>query len=93
MFKVLSEYKLNKKFEVAENFAKLVSIYIRLFHEYMAWQGGRFDPLWSSNGWIIWTSKQKHSGEFDQIFSIKSNSRGLAGGGGGWAVLELTGTL
>ena len=32
-----------------------------------------------------------HSGEFDQIFSKKSNAPGFARGG--WAVLELTGTL
>ena len=37
----------------------------------------------------------QHSGEFDQNFSKKSNAPGFAhgGGGGGWAVLELTGTL
>jgi len=34
-----------------------------------------------------------HSGEFDQNFSEKSNAPGFArGGGGAWAVLELTGT-
>ena len=33
------------------------SVYIRLFHECMAWQGGGYDPLWSSNGWSIWPSK------------------------------------
>ena len=41
LFKVWSEGKLNKRFAVAENFAKLVSkvsdsVYIRLFHECMA---------------------------------------------------------
>ena len=41
LFKVWSEGKLNKRFVVAENFAKLVSkvsdsVYIRLFHECMA---------------------------------------------------------
>ena len=41
LFKVWSEDKLNKKFVMAENFAKLVSrgsdsVYIRLFHECMA---------------------------------------------------------
>ena len=42
--------------------------------------GGAFDrPNW------------QHSGEFDQNFSKKSNAPGFAGGGG-WAVLELTGT-
>ena len=35
----------------------------------------------------------QHSGEFDQNFSKKSNAPGFARGGGGWAVLELTGTL
>ena len=43
--------------------------------------GGAFDRL----NW-------QYSGEFDQNFSKKSNARGFArGGGGGWAVLELTG--
>ena len=46
--------------------------------------GGAFDRL----NW-------QHGGEFDQIFSKKSNARGFAWGvgGGGWAVLELTNTL
>ena len=47
--------------------------------------GGAFDRL-----------NCQHSGEFDQNFSKKSNAPGFArgrGGGGGWAVLELTGTL
>ena len=43
--------------------------------------GGAFDLL----NW-------QHSGEFDQNFSKKSNARGFAREGG-WAVLELTGTL
>ena len=42
--------------------------------------GGAFDRL----NW-------QHSGEFDQNFSKKSNAPG--GGGGAWAVLELTGTI
>jgi len=42
--------------------------------------GGAFDRL----NW-------QHSGEFDQHFSNKSNAPGFARGGG-WAVLELTGT-
>ena len=44
--------------------------------------GGAFDRL----NW-------QHSGEFDQNFSKKSNAPPFARGGGGWAVLELTGTL
>ena len=51
LFKVWSEDKLNKKFVVAENFSELVSnwkvndsVYIRLFHDCMAWKGGGFDP-------------------------------------------------
>ena len=44
--------------------------------------GGAFDLL-----------NRQHSGEFDQKFSKESNAPGLARGGGGWAVLELTGTL
>ena len=43
--------------------------------------GGAFDPL----NW-------QHSGEFDQNFSKKSNAPGVCPRGGGWAVLELTGT-
>ena len=35
----------------------------------------------------------QHSREFDQNFSKKSNAPGFAREGGGWAVLELTGTL
>ena len=35
----------------------------------------------------------QYSGEFDQNFSKKSNAQGFARGVGGWAVLELTGTL
>ena len=86
LFKVWSEDNLDKKFVVAENFAKLVSkvsdsVYIRLFHECIAWQGGWFDPLWRSNGWSIWPSKRRHSGEFDQKFSKKSNAPGFARGG------------
>ena len=42
--------------------------------------GGAFDRL----NW-------QHSGELDQNFSKKSNAPGFARGGG-WAVLELTGT-
>ena len=42
--------------------------------------GGAFDRL----NW-------QHSGEFDQNLSKKSNAPGFARGGG-WAVLELTGT-
>ena len=42
--------------------------------------GGAFDRL----NW-------QHSGEFDQNFLKKSNAPGFARGGG-WAVLELTGT-
>ena len=42
--------------------------------------GGAFDRL----NW-------QHSGEFDQNFSKKPNTAGFTQGG--WAVLELTGTL
>ena len=44
--------------------------------------GGAFDHL----NW-------QHSGEFDQNFSQKSNAPVFARTGGGWAVLEMTGTL
>ena len=44
--------------------------------------GGAFDRL-----------KWQHNGEYHQTFLRKSNARGFARGGGGeWAVLELTGT-
>ena len=52
LFKVWSEDKLNKKFVVAENFAKLVSTVC-----FTCLEGEGFDPLWSSNGWGIWPSK------------------------------------
>ena len=79
LFKVWSEGKLNKKFVVAENFAELAS---RV--PLTCLEGGAFDH-------VNW----QHSGEFDQNFSKKSNAPGFAPGGGGgrWAVLELTGTL
>ena len=48
LFKVWSEDKLNKKFEVAENFAKLVSTVALTCLE-----GGEFDPLGSAKGWGI----------------------------------------
>ena len=43
--------------------------------------GGAFDRL----NW-------QHSGEFDQNFSKSQIPGGLPGGGGAWAVLELTDT-
>ena len=43
--------------------------------------GGAFDRL----NW-------QHSGEFDPNFSKNSSAPGFARGGGGWVVLELTGT-
>ena len=46
-----------------------------------ALRGGAFDRL----NW-------QHSREFDKNFSKKSNAPGFARGGGGWAILELTGT-
>ena len=84
-FKVWSEDKLNKKFVVLENFAERVSkgkrfcLYIRLFHDCMAWQGEGFDPLLSFNGWGNW----QHSGKFDQHFSKKSNAPGFTRGADG----------
>ena len=50
------------------------------FTLFEALAGGAFDRL----NW-------QHSGKFDQNFSKKSNASGFARGG--WAVLELTGTL
>ena len=81
LFKVWSEGKLNKKFVVAENFAELVSRVALTCLE-----GGAFDH-------VNW----QHSGKFDhcKIFQKSQMPRGLPGEGGGgrWAVLELTGTL
>ena len=62
LFKAWRLDKLNKKFVVLKILQNLFpkvsdSVYIRLFHECMAWQGGGFDPLWSSNGWGIWLSQ------------------------------------
>ena len=78
LFQAWNEDKLNKKFIVAENFAKLVSkgkrfcfpwrvVDLTLFEALM---GGAFDRL----NW-------QHSGEFDQNFSKKANARGFARGG------------
>jgi len=45
----------------------------------------------AQTGWAFDRLNWQHSGEFDQNFS---NAPGFAPGGGGpWAVLELTGTL
>ena len=44
-------------------------------------------------GGAFYHQNWQHSGEFDQNFSKKSNAPGFARGEGGWAVLELTGTL
>ena len=89
LFKVWGEDKLNKKFLVTENFAELVSTVCFACLEdltlFEALTGGAFDR-------VNW----QHSEEFDQNFSKKSNAQGFArvlGGGGAWAVLELTGTL
>ena len=81
LFKVWSEDKLNKEFVVAKYFAELVSTAWRVgnLNLFEAQTGGAFDRL----NW-------QHSGEFDQIFSKKSNAPRFARGG--WAVLELTGT-
>ena len=83
LFKVWSEDKLNKKFLVAENFADLVS---------HAWRVGDLTLLEAQTGGAIDHLNWRHSGEFDQNFSKKSNAPEFARGGGAWAVLELTGT-
>ena len=85
LFKVWSEYKLNKKFVVAENFAKLVSKGITWHNRvgdltlFEALTGGAFDR---GNGNI--------AGNLTKIFQKSQMPRGLPGGG--WTVLELTGT-
>ena len=88
LFKVWSEDKLNDKFVVAENFAELVSTDCFLhagrvgdltFFE--ALTGGAFDRL---TGNI--------AGNLTKNFQKSQMPRGLPGGGGAWAVLELTGT-
>ena len=90
LFKAWSEDKLNKKFVVAENFSEFVS------------KGKRFCFTWRMGDLTLFEAltdgafdrlNWQHSGEFDQNFSKKSNALGFARGGGGrWAVLELTGT-
>ena len=80
LFKAWSEEKLNKKFVVAENFAELVSKGKRFCFPWRvsdltlfeALTGGAFDRL----SW-------QRSGEFDQIFSKKSNAPGFAREGDG----------
>ena len=70
---------MNKKFVVAENFAKLVSKGKRLCFPWRvgdltlfeALKGGAFDRL----NW-------QHSREFEQNFSKKSNAPGFVWGGG-----------
>ena len=50
LFTVWSEDKLNKKFVVAENFAKLVSKGMRFFlYSFISWVHGM-------TGWLIWPS-------------------------------------
>ena len=81
-----SEDKLNKKFVVAENFAELLSAAALTCLEggdltlFEALTGGAFDRL---TGNI--------AGNLTKIFQ-KSQMPGVCPGGG-WAVLELTGTL
>ena len=89
-FKAWIEDKLNKKFVVAEIFSEFVS------------KGKRFCFTWRMGDLTLFEAltdgafdrlNWQHSGEFDQNFSKKSQMpRDLPGGGGRWAVLELTGT-
>ena len=90
LFKVWSEDKLNKKFVVAENFAELVSKGKRFCFKH-AWRVGDLTLFEALTGGAFDRLNLQHSGEFDQIFSKKSNAPGFARGRG-WAVLELTGT-
>ena len=81
-----SEDKLNKKFLAAENFAEIVfTVALTCLED------GGFDPLEALTGEAFDRLNWQHGGEFDQNFSKKSNARVFAPGGG-WAVLELTGT-
>ena len=91
LFKAWSEDKLNKKFVAAEKFAELVSKGRRFC---FLWRVGDLTLLESLTGGAFDRLNWQHSGEFDQFFSKNSNAPRFAWGGGGkWAVLELTGTL
>ena len=78
LFKVWSEDKLNKKFLVVENFVELVfTVALTCLED------GGFDPLEALLGGAFDGLNWQYSGEFDQKFSKKSNTRVFAGGGGG----------
>ena len=60
-----------------------------------AWRVGDLTLFIALTGRAFDRLNWQHSREFDQNFSKKSNAPGFArggGGGGAWAVLELTGT-
>ena len=88
LFKAWSEDKLNKKFEVAEKFAELVSKGKRFC---FPWRIGDLTPFEALTGGAFDRFYWQHSGEFDQNFSKKSNALGFARGGDG-GVLGFTGT-
>ena len=77
--------------ESPENFAELVSKGKRFCVKH-AWRVGDLSLFEAVTGGAFDRLNCQHSGEFDQNFSKKSNAPGFARGGG-WAVLELTGTL
>ena len=89
LFKAWSEDKLNKKF-VAEHFVEFVSKCKRFC---FPWRVGDLTFFEALTGGAFDRLNCQHSGEFDQIFQKSQMPRGLPErGGGGWAVLELTGT-
>ena len=96
LFKAWSEDKLNKKFVVAENFAELVSKGKRfcLFPKVSdsVFPGGRgiWPPLKLWRVGHLTVLAGNIAGNLTKMFQKSQMPGGLPGGG--WAVLELTGT-
>ena len=59
------------------------SVYIRLFHECMAWQGGGFDPLEALTGGAFDVKTGNIAGNLTKIFQKSQMPGGLPGGGMG----------
>ena len=90
LFKVWSEDKLNKKFIVAENFTELVSrADLTCVH---AWRVGDLTLFEALTGGAFDRLTGNIAGNLTKIFQKSHMPQGLPGGGG-WVVLELTGTL
>ena len=79
LFKAGSEDKLNKKFVVVENFAELVSKDKRFC---FPWRVGDLTLFEALTGGAFDRLNWRHSAEFDQNFSKKSNARGFVRGAG-----------